>query len=260
MRVFVRKWNFRTEEFNSIYNQLNRYDDLSRLSSELDLPKELLLVIYTQRTVRRATRDFYKIKNKVPQLAETWKHGTSFYQIAQKFDFPAVLMAMLITQYLGVSKKGFRKMVLEPDKIENARYKTEMLEVLQKDILYSPEGLEVQVRRGKKGEATLKAWLDKKCLKYRTEEDLRGECQKTPDFLLDVPIFVRGDEVKWIESKASFGDIIEIKKNLKNQLVPYTQLFGPGLVLYWFGTITETPSLPGVLIENPDFLRNWEPG
>jgi hypothetical protein len=255
----VRKWNIKTEEFNSIYNQLNRYEDIARLSSELGMPEELLLVIYTQRTVRRATRDFYKIKAKTIQLADMWKHGMSFYQIGRKFDFPPVLTAMLITQHLGISKKGFRKMVQEPDKIENARYKTEMAEVLEKDILYSPKGLEVQVRRGKKGEAALQSWLKKKCLTFRTEEDLRGQFQKTPDILLDKPIFVRGDEVKWIESKASFGDLVEIKKNLKNQLIPYSQIFGPGLVIYWFGTITETPPVPGVLIENPDFLRSWEP-
>ena len=52
-----------TYEF--IYSHLNKYKDIKRLSKKGRFPEELLLVIYTQKTTRAATRDFYKVKNNI---------------------------------------------------------------------------------------------------------------------------------------------------------------------------------------------------
>ena len=75
---------------------------------------------------------------------------------------------------------------------------------------------------------------------YRTENDLRGtEFTKTPDCLLDYPVIYEGHEIHWVESKASFGDNTEFRFNSRKQLVPYTKLFGPGLVVYWVGCLDD---------------------
>ena len=59
------------------------------------------------------------------------------------------------------------------------------------------------------------------------------------DFLLDKPleIEVEGEkkEVNWIESKGSFGDMKKLRRDYMAQLKPYTELWGPGVVVYWFG-------------------------
>ena len=94
-------------------------------------------------------------------------------------------------------------------------------------------------------------------LGFRTEEDLRGEYPKTPDFLLDRPIYHRGSVVHWIESKASFGDRIEINKNLRRQLKPYVELFKEGMVIFHFGIVDDAPVVDGILIETPDFFRDY---
>ncbi len=67
--------------------------------------------------------------------------------------------------------------------------------------------------------------------------DLRGAYTKTPDCLLEKPLQINGCKVHWIESKASFGDEIELKKNVRRQLKPYTELFGTGAVVYWYGFV-----------------------
>lgn len=48
-----------------------------------------------------------------------------------------------------------------------------------------------------------------------------------------------GHKIYWVESKASFGDNTEFRFNSRKQLVPYTQLFGPGLVVYWVGCLDD---------------------
>jgi hypothetical protein len=248
----------RTEQYNYIYKNLNRYDDIAKLSRKLRLPKELLLVIYTQRTIRKASKDFYKMKNRLRTLTDMWKSGTTFVQIANKYEFPPVLTAYLIlTQSSEYSKKGYRRLLFEPDDIKDKRLKREIKEVVKQDRIYSPKGSEVQKLRGIKGEDAIQKWLEKKGIDFRTEEDLRGEFPKTPDFLFDEPIFHRGSEVFWIESKASFGDRIEINKTLRKQLVPYIDLFGEGMVLYFFGTIDDYPTVDGILIETQDFFKDY---
>ena len=249
----------RTEQYNYIYKRLNHYEDIAKLSKKLRLPKELLLVLYTQKTIRKASKDFYKMKNRLKSIKEMWNQGTTFCQIAKKYEFPPVLTAYLILtgeqgQY---SKKAYRKLLFDPSTIKDKRLRREIEEVVKADRIYSPKGSEVQKLRGIKGEDTIERWLKKRKIGFKSEEDLRGEYPKTPDFLLDKTLFHRGSEVKWIESKASFGDKTEINKNLRKQLLPYVELFGEGMVIFHFGTVDDAPLVDGVLIETADFFKDY---
>jgi len=119
------------------------------------------------------------------------------------------------------------------------RIRKELEEAQEMDLVYSKKGYEVQRDRGIEGEAQIAAWLDKKGISYQTENDLKGEGKKTVDFLLDKPIEIEHEgekkEVCWIESKGSFGDLKKIRRDYNAQLKPYTELWGPGIVVYWFG-------------------------
>ena len=59
-----------------------------------------------------------------------------------------------------------------------------------------------------------------------------------------------GREIRWIESKASFGDAVEFRYNCKNQLIPYTELFGPGVVVYWTGHLDGLEAPDGITVED----------
>jgi hypothetical protein len=146
-------------------------------------------------------------------------------------------------------------MVKNPDKIKDNRLRKEILEMVKNDIVYSPEGNEMQYARGKEGEKRLCEWLDKHNLKYQTEDQLKGQHTKTPDALLSKPIQTNGMSIHWIESKASFGDEVEIRKNTKRQLRAYTELFGPGMVVYWFGFIESVHPPKNVLIVDDSFFE-----
>src|SRR5437667_192861 len=94
-------------------------------------------------------------------------------------------------------------------------------------------------------------------LQYETEKDLRAKYDKTPDILLHKPIEMNGSRKYWIESKATFGDPYEIRRHLRKQLQPYSDMFGDGAVVYWFGHVDDQKyELPeGVDIVSPTFFE-----
>ena len=59
-----------------------------------------------------------------------------------------------------------------------------------------------------------------------------------------------GRKVCWVESKASFGDNTEFRYNSRKQLIPYTKMFGPGIVVYWVGKLDDLECPEGVYVED----------
>lgn len=250
----------RTEEYRELASQLRKPADITRLAKERGLERELLLIIYTHRVVRDATKRYYRVKNKADRLIAMWKSGTTLVQISRNEDFPPILMSLLLLRQMGYPRKEFWDYVREPEKIKNARLAKEIFDVARDDIIYSLEGMEVQAERGRRGEAWLANWLDRYCIKYRTENQLKAEFKKTPDFLLDEPMVIDGEEICWFESKANFGDRVEINRNMKKQLVPYTEMFGKGIVVYWFGFVDDYRcDVEGVRIVDAEFFKRAAP-
>ncbi|UCF08826.1 MAG: TPD domain-containing protein [Thermoplasmata archaeon] len=242
-------------EYKRLYDALNNHKDIQHLAKKTGLDEELLLVLYTQKTVRMATKRFYKVKHRVPALLKKWNSGRSFLSLSKELKFPPILTAYIILQESKISRKRFWEYVRNPDTIKDNRLRREIAEAVKKDIVYSPEGNDLQYARGKLGEKRLCEWLDRQDIEYQTEDQLKGKYQKTPDALLKKPISTNGMSIKWIESKASFGDEIEIRRNTKRQLRAYTEMFGQGIVVYWFGFIEGTHSPKNVLIVDETFFE-----
>jgi hypothetical protein len=234
--------------YRRLYDTLATYEDVARIALEEHLDEELLFVIYTHRITRDATRRFYVVKRQVPKLVGQWRRGRSLFDIALEWRFPPVLMGQLLLGDLGVPRRKVWQTFLNPDTAPDDRIRAEVLELLAHDRIYSPEGMERQRERGRRGEERMYRWLEAHKIGYRTEKDLRGKFQKTPDALLDRPIVFFGQKLAWIESKANFGDDVELKKNLRRQLGPYTELFGEGAVVYWYGYVDGADSPPGILL------------
>ncbi len=230
--------------YQRLYDALVTYDDVERIARAERLDPELLFVIHTHRVTRDATRRFYVVRRQVPRLVSEWKRGRSIRDIAEEWRFPPVLMGQQMLGELGIPRKKVWQTFLHPETAPDERIRKEVEELLAADRIYSPEGMELQRERGRKGEDRLVAWLEKHGIGYRTEKDLRGKYAKTPDALLDEPITFNGQKLTWIESKANFGDDVELRKNLRRQLAPYTEIFGEGGVVYWYGYVdgAESPA------------------
>jgi hypothetical protein len=245
--------------YQRLYDALATYEDIAKIAEREGRDPELLLVIHTHRVTRDATRRFYVIKRQMPRLADQWRHGRRIYEIAQEWKFPPVLTGQILLQELQLPRKKIWGCFLDPKTAPDQRLREEVQELLDHDLIYSPQGMELQRERGRKGEERLYNWLEKHGIGYRTEVDLRGKYAKTPDALLDKPIVFFGQKLQWIESKGNFGDDVELRRNLKRQLGPYTELFGEGAVVYWHGYVEGATSPPGILLWDGDMIEGLTP-
>ena len=237
------------QDYRSIYNSLNTSKDIDKLTAK-GYDNELLVSVFTQKTTREVKKRFYIVKQNACRMLREWKKGRTLLSISEKWRFPPILTAMFIFIEDGASRKEFWEYIREPEKACSDELREEIKEIRNADLVYSPEGNERQRQRGLWGESKLHEWLDGQEITYRTEEDLRGVYEKTPDALLDKPMLYRGKKINWVESKASFGDNTEFKFNSKKQLIPYTKLFGPGLVVYWLGCLDDLEEPEGIYVND----------
>ncbi len=249
------------DEYRELYSSLKTAKDVERLSGEYD--DRLLDTLFTQKTSREVKKNFYRVKQNSKRMLNEWNKGRSIVSLAEKYRFPPILVAMFIFLEDGASKKEFWSYINDPNLLESEETANEVREAVKNDIVYSPEANNRQKERGIWGENLLHEWLDGQGVGYRTENDLRGtESTKTPDCLLDYPVMYKGQKICWVESKASFGDNIEFRFNSRKQLVPYTQLFGPGLVVYWVGCLDDLECPEGVYVSDISVmdvkLDKWE--
>ena len=236
------------ETYRRLYDALATDDDVQRLARDEHWDQELLFVIHTHRVTRDATRRFYVVKRQIPRLVSQWRRGRTILDIAREWRFPPVLLGQMMLQELHIPRKKVWQTFLHPETATDDRVRHEVEALVAADPIYSPRGMELQRERGRRGEERLYGWLERHGITYRTEKDLRGKFAKTPDALLDRPIVFFGQKLQWIESKANFGDDVELRKNLRRQLAPYTEMFGEGAVVYWYGYVEGADSPPGILL------------
>ena len=243
------------QEYKKLYDSLNTINDIERyLEKGYDI--RLLETLHTQKVSREVKKKFHIVKQKTPRMLREWKNGKTLMDLSNEYRFPPILIAMFIFQEDGASKKQFWDFIKCPDLLESPETAKEVCDVVKNDIVYSPAANDRQRERGLWGEELLQNWLNEQNITYRTENDLRGgEAQKTPDCLLDEPMLYDGKKICWIESKASFGDNVEFRFNSRKQLCPYTQLFGPGLVVYWTGCLDDMECPENVYISDISVLE-----
>ncbi|MCD6110809.1 MAG: TPD domain-containing protein [Thermoplasmata archaeon] len=249
----------RRSKYEKIVKELKSYDDIERVARKYSLDLETVLVIYTQKMIRSTMKNFHRAKARVNELARRWSSGERIVDLAREYNLPPVVMGNLVLTQAGLSRREYNEVLRNPEKIRDESLRREIEDILRNDPLYSPKGNAVQRRRGHLGEARIKEWLDRYGIEYLREEELRGEGKKTPDFLLKEPIEYRGEKVHWIESKGTFGDSYELRRNLTKQLKPYLELFGSGMAVYWYGLLDEIPMIDGIIILPGDEFLAWNP-
>ncbi len=187
--------------------------------------------------------------DKSDALLRSWKKGMSIEDIAEAEDFAPALVARIILNAMGTSQKRIRKIMKDPSMIQDKRLRTDIENAIEKDYLYSPKAHEEQTKRGIWGEERLFKWLDSKEWEYIKQDEMStGFGVKTPDALFRRPLEIAGKPVRWIDSKALFGDPYEVKKGYQKQFKPYIERFGPGAVVYWFGYVRPEKEWEGLLI------------
>jgi hypothetical protein len=239
-----------------LYRRLNKKGDVFRLSETFGIPKEILFAILSQKIVRRTKRDYHGLKRQSIRLLEQWKSGKSLLNLSEERKFSPVLITSFILKEYGATKREIREYLRSPQLIKDPRIKREILEVLEEEVVYSPEAAEIQRRNGRTAEKKIGEWLDSQGVNYITEAEARELHQKTPDFLMKDSFPLNESLISWVESKASFGDKIQMKGDYHRQLKHYVELFGKGLVIYWHGYINDSGFVQEFPYDSDIFIGN----
>ncbi len=244
------------EEYEFLLSRLNDLHDVEFVHERTGYPFEMLLNILAKKITRNTLRNYYVVKKKSKILKQRWLLGESITFIAKKENFPPVLIASFIMSELGYSKRKIKEFIRNPELVEDKRLRLELEKAVQEDFVYSPASSEAQAKNGRRAEDFIAEWLDKNKVPYQTEVESREKgLSKTPDFLLKKKILIKGREVNWIESKSSFGDPYEVRRNSRLQLSYYVKMFGPGAVVYWYGYVEGLKPRGFILLTKEDLKQ-----
>lgn len=226
--------------YEEIYHSLWDIADVGPVAKRFEIHPGIAYTILSQKTVTRVKSNFSNLKKSGPEQLKQWNNGKTIVEMAVTYRMPATLIASLILKELNIPKKiAFNS----PERLQSRRLSKEIIEALEIDHFFSPRAHSLQLEKGKLGEEIISFWLKAHKIDFLTEEQLREQSMtKTPDFLLSEPIKVDGNEVSWIESKAMFGDEQEHKYYMKKQFSHYEQMYGHGLVIYWYGFLNTLES------------------
>ncbi|MGB9577305.1 MAG: TPD domain-containing protein [Candidatus Norongarragalinales archaeon] len=244
------------ELYNQLYAELRGEEDIPRLSEKYRVTQHALRAIYSQKLVRSVRKQFHLIKARARRLYSEWRQGKTFSQLAREYSFSPLIMASILLQCCaGWSKRKWSEAIRFPDRVSDARIRTEIKQALASDPAFSPSAHENQKRNACSWENQVAEWLHAKKVRFLTEKDRKSAGGKTPDFLLQDALEWSGLKLKWVECKASFGDEIETRRNLENQLKHYLRLWGPGMVIYFHGTVARPTTIPSVVVETREVLH-----
>ena len=219
------------EEYYALRNELRDLRDLRKFR----YPRGMLFTILAQKKVDLVKYNFHRVAERLEELKEYWERHTKFPPWARLMP---VMRVNLLLRALGYTKKTIARVMRNPDMMQEEELRKVIWNAVLRDYVYSPIAVRHQFARGRLGERIIREWLEEKGIEYEDEKALRGKYGKTPDFLLSEPVKINGREVRWIESKALFGDPKTHRFYAKKQYNAYLELFGHGAVVYWFGYVS----------------------
>jgi len=197
-------------------------------------PKPVLSSILAQKIVDRMKARYPIYARRLDELAEFWRERG---KLPSWLIAPPMMKAKLLMKALGFTKSEIRRYSSNPDLIEDEKLRRFVWWAVTTDFIYSPIAVKFQRIKGRLGEEMIRRRLESMGIEFQSEEDLRKNGGKTPDFLLSKPIRLNGCEVLWIESKAMFGDPLTHSTYWRKQYYDYFREFGRGMVVYWFGHV-----------------------
>jgi CDAN1-interacting nuclease 1 len=165
--------------------------------------------------------------------------------INNKFSPLGLSRILLNEKYKSSDKSEISDMLRDPNLIPDSLMAANIGFCLYND---NQEGILTDAIRkcvGEEYELKLKQYARYAGLEFYDEGDLRRTgYDKTPDLKLAIPCLYKGKVIHWIESKALFGDLYVHQKYIRDQLTSYSNRFGAGLVIYWFGYLDQIINVP----------------
>ena len=219
--------------YEQIYQSVNSQQDIPRISKEFSLNIGTISNIHHQKIIRNVKKCYSQIIRQAPTMVRVWQKGSTILEIARQNYFPPVLMASILLKEMGFHSKSVIK---NPRVLRDNRLRNEVIQAINNDFYFSSKAHQIQTLKGKMGEELINQWLRENNTDFMTESHLNKiPNTKTPDFLLHKPMVLDGHQVTWIESKAVFADEKEHNRYYYKQFQFYEDLYGSGMVVYWYG-------------------------
>lgn len=246
MKLDFKEYTTITQTYKSLKNKRNQMENMQKLFPHV--PKDTLENIFSQEYQRITRNISYKHHHNaskyyrmyLSRMEHDFNHGVLLNLADEVNMSPALFAQIILEQSYKKTGKVISAMMEDTTSIEDPRLASEIFICIISDEVYGPIINATRRAIGQEYEEKLKKELIALGLSYVDEEHLKMiGCDKTPDIKLDVPILINSRVVNWIESKASFGDKENHAGYLKNQYICYSNRYGPGLVVYWFGYIKE---------------------
>ncbi|WP_456368446.1 TPD domain-containing protein [Geoglobus sp.] len=222
----------KSDEFFKIRRDLKRFSDFRKYP----YPRGTLFSILLQKRIDNVKRRYHIYTAKLPEIATYWEKNR---KIPDWLRLPPVMRLKLLMKSLGMTNKEISRCFSSPD---DSEFSEMVWSAIYKDFIYSPIAVRYQFARGRVGEEIIREYLESLNVEFKDENQLRP-AKKTPDFYIEDGIEVEGRRIRWIESKALFGDIKLHRFYSKKQYNQYLEMYGDGMVIYWLGKIDELHSL-----------------
>lgn len=190
--------------------------------------KAIDLFKFSQKFIENTKHNYWKLK----RISKKEFERKDILTLSNETRVAPVMVLRKKLEKLGYNKKQISDILCLKYKIPE-KLKNEVLIALRNDPVYSPKGTEYAHWCGDEGEAIIKDWLEFE--KKDFKQDPGNHRIGLPDFLLEKSMYIYRKEVKWIESKCSYGNRTEQKNNVK-QFKKFDKIYGQkGCIVYWFG-------------------------
>jgi hypothetical protein len=174
------------------------------------------------------------------------------FAISQELKFSSYRVAKFYVNAILPPSITIAQILEDPNIIPNETVRRDIMKCVSHDPLYSHEHAQQQECLGREYEELLYSNLSRLHLCYETENELRARGKpKTPDALFLIPMYVTLEHypghkqtfvVNWIDSKAMFATAETFAEHLE-QFKGYTNRYGRGLVIYWYGFVENVLSV-----------------
>ncbi|XP_053953902.1 CDAN1-interacting nuclease 1 [Anastrepha ludens] len=259
--VTTKKRILTATEYSSICSFIQHYSGLA-----IDCEMEMVNKVFTD-IDRQTLKSILQTELSTRLRAQHWHYESKAKKYLQAFEdqvkthtaptlllkiacldgmSPTILCRIILQQkYKFKHKSELSRILKYPHLIDDSKLAANVAQCMCSD---SQDGPLVDLRRrilGEEYEFKLKQMATAANMHYNDENELRRlGYDKTPDIKMIVPFLYKGEVVNWIESKATFGDVKTHKWNIQQQLYSYSNRFGAGIVIYWFGYHEDTPRIP----------------
>jgi hypothetical protein len=242
------------ETYAMVLERIRAGNDPVSIAGDASVSKDVILQIESQELIRNTTKKYHTIRLHADRYLRSWRSGNPLLKLAREESFSPVQMAFLVLDMKGITKRTFKHYLTCPQDIPDMRLHDEMIDVIENDPTYSLDSIEEKTKLAKIAEQEIEVWLRRQGIEFMTEVECRKLHKKTPDFLLSKPINFKGHEIHWIDAKASFGDMQQIERDCRDQFSHYIHLFGPGMVLYWYGFVESLHKKDLLILSKSDIL------